>query len=70
MNNLNRIGPLGHSSSYLRHVILNPYCSSGGKLPFSSILPFFLYACSMAVGANSGLYDMLQEYMVENEHLR
>lgn len=24
----------------------------------------------MALGANSGLYDMLQEYMVENEHLR
>ncbi|KAM7438087.1 Kinesin-related protein 12 [Porites harrisoni] len=24
----------------------------------------------MAAGANSGLYDMLQEYMVENEHLR
>lgn len=29
-----------------------------------------LTTASMAVGANSGLYDMLQEYMVENEHLR
>lgn len=24
----------------------------------------------MAAGANSGLYDMLQEYMLENENLR
>ncbi|KAJ7387322.1 Kinesin- protein 12 [Desmophyllum pertusum] len=29
-----------------------------------------LTTASMAAGANSGLYDMLQEYMVENEHLR
>lgn len=32
--------------------------------------PQRLTTASMAVGANSGLYDMLQEYMVENEHLR
>ncbi|XP_078360940.1 kinesin-like protein KIF12 isoform X2 [Oculina patagonica] len=29
-----------------------------------------LTTATIAAGANSGLYDMLQEYMLENEHLR
>ncbi|KAK2573960.1 Kinesin-like protein KIF12 [Acropora cervicornis] len=39
-------------------------------LPPTCYLESLLLLRSMAVGANSGLYDMLQEYMVENEHLR